>query len=103
MGLIQDLVAKYKERKERISGYAEDDKIRTTFEQRKLSNNERELNDYLEKERQKRIDGMVNRFKERDKQEYWHKDIISQKNIFGGQKCIFANQKSILKTDRRAM
>ena len=103
MGLIQNLIAKYKERKERAEAYEDDDRARTNFEQRKLSNNERELNTYLENQRQNRINSMLNQFKEREKHEYWHKDIIRQKNIFGNQRCIFANQKSIMKTDRRAM
>lgn len=97
MGLIQNLISKFKEKNAYSGEYAEEMRMRENYEKKRLSHNERELMDYMEKQRQSRIAHALERIKQRERHEFWHKDVISQKNIFGNQRCIFANQKSILK------
>jgi len=97
MGLIQNLIKKYKERKNGASDLEENYRIQKQVEQKQLSSNEREYNRYLEEYRQRRINSQLQRFRKRQQDEWWHgKQILDQKNIFKNNRNIFKNHQSIL-------
>ena len=60
------------------------DRAVTKVEERKLSPQERELMRKLEKKRQRNISKKLNEIYKDEEFEYWHKDVISQPNIFKG-------------------
>ena len=55
MGFIKDIIARARERKDKLSNYQDDDKVVSTVENRKKSHWERELLHDLEEEKQKNI------------------------------------------------
>lgn len=79
---IKDIVNRFSYRKEIFKDMQDHDSAATKLEQRKLSSEERTLNKILEKKRQDRIKAELNRIYKRQDNEYWHKDTISQPNIF---------------------
>jgi hypothetical protein len=96
MGLIQSLLERLKSKKARYADAEEELRIQKKLQERQLSSNERELNSYLEEERQKQIKGAVERFRQKKRDEFWHGNkIIDRKNIFTNQKSIMRNNKSL--------
>ena len=95
MGLIQNFIKGMKEKKEKLNDISTDEKIHEKLEQRKLSANERELNGHLEERRQEAIKRALIKIRKQKSNEFWHKDVISQKDLFTNKKNIFKNQKKL--------
>ena len=96
MGLIQDLIAKYRGRGEKERGYEEDYRIQKKLSEKQLSSNERELNRFTEEERQKRINIALEHYRKRKLREWWvGHQVIHQQNLFANKRNIFANQKKL--------
>lgn len=101
MGIIQNLLEKLKSRKAKYAEAEEDLRIHKKLEQRQLSSNERELNSYLEEERQRKIKSMVEQFRKKKRDEFWHgNNIIDKKNIFANQSSIMKNNKNLYRGKR---
>lgn len=102
MGLIQNLIQKAREKKEMRQNMENQVSISEKIEQKRLSANERELNKYIEEDRQKKIKEVLNNYrKDRDNDiKFGHnpiyiKNIVKDdKNLFKHKK-IFSNQKNI--------
>lgn len=98
MGLIQNLIAKAQEKKARFNEIEQEERIHQKLDTRKLSANERELNSYLEEERQKRIKKAVENFRKRKTNEFWHGGkVYAQKNLFKEKQNLFKGQDGLLK------
>jgi len=89
---VSDLISGMRRRGELFKEMQAQDDAATKVETRKLSADERALNKVLEQERQKRIREELARRTKREEREYWHKDVISQPNLFGNK-----NGNSLLK------
>lgn len=63
-----------------------EDKAMRKLEQRKKTGNERALERYMEERRQKMIDNQLKKITKEKENEFWHKDIITQKPIFQEKK-----------------
>jgi mevalonate pyrophosphate decarboxylase len=96
MGLLQDWIRKRKEKKERETEMEQELTARHNIEQKKLSSDERELNSYVEEDRKKGIKTMLDKYRKRKMNDFWHRDVISQKNLFHKEKSIL-KQKDIIK------
>ena len=102
---IRNFIERYKERKQNIKNFEDNEKMVHSFEQRKLSHNERVLNTLLEKNRQENIKKQLEYELKRRRNE----DHQSARNMFGSNrnlwkdnslmktKNLFINNKSILK------
>jgi len=97
MGLIQNLIAKAQEKKAKFNEIEQEESIHKKLDTRKLSANERELNGYLEEERQKKIKRSVENFRKRKTNDFWHGGkVYAQKNLFQEKKNLFRGQNDLL-------
>lgn len=68
---IKELLQKFKERKERLSEYENELRLRRIAEQRMKSGQERELEGIMEEKRQEKIKEMVTNMKRQKEKEFW--------------------------------
>lgn len=87
---IKEIIAKWRGKKERFSEIQTEDRLQNKLQERKLSANEREYNRYVEEDRQKKIKAALDNIHRKQRNEYNHKDTISQKPLFTGNKKLFA-------------
>lgn len=91
MGL-RDIFDSLKKKNEAYKELEIEDKARNKLETRKLSANERALNKILEDRRQEAIKKELSKYEKKESKDYWHKDVIAQKNLFVGNKKLFAQK-----------
>lgn len=65
------MLQKYGERRKKLKEYEDELRIRKTAEERMKTSDERDLEDYMEKERQKRIKTQVQIFKQKARKDFW--------------------------------
>ena len=97
MGLKEALI-KYGEKRKRLKEIEDELRLRKTAEERMKTSQERDLEEYLEKERQKRIKEKVSMFKNKEMKEFWgspykqklpvQQNGISLKSNMLGGKCL---------------
>jgi len=64
--------------------------IERKLQERRLSADERELNKFLEEDRQRQVKEMLNQFRKRKQEEVWHGDTaLDAPNIIANQKNLF--------------
>ena len=98
MGLLQDFIQKWKERKAKAREIEDDVRIREKIVAKRKSANERELEGYLEEERQRQIKEQLEAFRERKKQEMWHSPTaIDTPNMFKQKSPNLLHQPSLLR------
>jgi len=98
MGVLQDFINRWKERKAKSKNIEEDIRIHEKIIEKGKSANERELEGYLEESRQKQIKAQVDQFREQKKQEHWHSPTsIDTPNMFKKKDNSILNQPSLLK------
>ena len=90
---IGELFSSSRRKEELLKQVQEQDSVMTKVEQRKLSGNERLLNQLQEKDRQELIKKELESRNKREANDYWHKDVIKQKNLFNQ-----SNGNSLLKS-----
>ena len=93
---IKDILNKLKRKNVVYDEMKAQDKAASKIEERKLSAEERALHKILEKKRQAQIHVELQKHYKKDDDDYWHKDVISQPNIFKGESTLL-NSPSILK------
>ena len=79
MGLLKDFIEKYKAKKEEFEIAERQQKIGRVLEQRQKSANERELESYMEEERQRKIDIAVKRIREQKNHKMWKENYFKPK------------------------
>lgn len=83
MGMLQDFIARWKERKSKSKEIEDDIRIHEKIVEKKKSANERELEGYLEEERQKQIKSQVEHFRLKKRNELFHsKTALDTPNVF---------------------
>lgn len=98
---FKDIIDRFRDRKKIFKEMQDQDSAMTKLQERKLSSEERALNKILEKKRQENIKRQLNAIYKRQDNEYWHKDVITQPNIFKEktsilkQKNLFSNRGAI--------
>ena len=105
MGL-RDWYNKFVRKRDEFSAVEEQDRIQSRIQEKKLSADERELNKFLEKERQRQVKEMLESYRKQEQEEIWHGKtaldtpnvITNQKNLFGGQKNMFGWKSNNLKS-----
>lgn len=106
--MIKELLEKYRRKKELQEEMENEDRISNKLIERKKNSNERELERYMEEERQKRINNQLKMFRKKRNDEYWrgskildnNKKHIKAENIFK-DKPLFKNKITILKDNGR--
>lgn len=102
---LRNFIERYKERKQNIKNFESNEKMVDSFNQRKLSHNERVLNKLMEQNRQveikKQLDYELIRRRNQDKQSARNL-LTSDRNLWSDNslmktKNIFIGQRSILK------
>ena len=110
MGLIQNLLKKWKERKEAKKDMEMQQRWQEGFEMKKLSANERELMEFQEEERQKRIKSALEKFRKirqdsiwrgRDGNPIYAENIIKddKNQLLGGKSLFFKKDNLFNKSD----
>lgn len=95
---IKEVLQRYGEKRKRLKEYEDDLRLRKTAEDRMKTGQERDLESYMEKQRQERIKQQVKMFKEKEMKEFWsspykqnikpQKNGISLKTNLLGGKCL---------------
>lgn len=96
MGL-REMFAKANEKKKRFKQMQEEVRLQKMVEDRMKSSNEREYERYLEEQRQEKIKIELDKFRKQQQDDLWHKDVISQKNIFKGRPTMLDNNDKLFK------
>ena len=85
MSIVDNIVAKLKARKEKISEAEENYKIERKLTERRKNANEREWERYMEEERQKKIEDDLKVFRKKKSDEIWNTNCFTNnKNLFNG-------------------
>ena len=93
---MQDMLDRAMNRKRRFSEMKDEDDMHTKLQQRKLSANERELNRFMDEERQERIKQALAAYRKKKQDEFWHEDRISQPFIFKSSDRPLATQGTVI-------
>jgi len=105
MGLLQNLVKKWKEKKEEKSDYERQQRMMEGFEMRKLSSNERELMKFQKEEREKDVKSALEKFREKERERVWRGKegnpinapniTVTDKDLFKGNKNLFLRKSEL--------
>jgi len=111
MGVIQDWIARVRAKKVQKEDYEEGKRIAERYEEKKLNSNERELAQYQEEVRQKKVKALLDKFRKEKQHKIWHdretnpiyaenimrddKNLFKEKNIFTGRDDLFLKNKNI--------
>ncbi len=95
---IASLSHKMRQGKEKYDDMEEDYTLHKKLEGRQKSANERELEGYMERDRQERIKRMLDQYRKRQTREWWNgNNLLKQKNLFKNNKNIFKGKGVILR------
>lgn len=83
---ISDIIDKFKNRNQVFEELEAQDKAITKIEERKKSANERALDRILKQEREEAIRKKLESYNKREQHDFWHKNVIQQKNLFKEKK-----------------
>lgn len=114
---IKKIGERKKERSEKFKELDENDRLSTLIETRKKPSNERELEQFIERDRQEKIKQLLEHYrnKERDEINFAHNpinvpnitnksdfNILKEKRLFK-QGNMFSNQKNIIKSNNKLL
>jgi len=112
MGIIQNLLAKVRKKKEQQEDYVRQQRIEEDYARKKLNSNERELQRFKEEARQQRVKAELQRHRKNRNDEIWRgkkgnplyarnitkaPDVINGHELFKNNKNIFSHQKNVIK------
>lgn len=107
MGLIQDALRRWREKKEFAKNYETEQRTIEGYETRKMDSDERELLRFMEEARKKKIKFQLGKFRRRMQDKIWRgKDgnpayapnvVKGQKELYKGQKNIFTQKSTLFK------
>lgn len=113
MGIIQDILKKFKEKKEERKSYERGRRIEEGYEEKKLSANERELLKFKNIEREKKIKKVLDNYRKKEKDEIWrgkksnpiyapniikdNKNLFKGKSLFMGKGNLFKNKNMFMR------
>lgn len=82
--MLKQILEKFRARKEAMNNVDEDYRVHKTLEQRRKSSNERELERYMEEQRQKQIALTLHKIRKKQNEVAWkgEKNILQEPNIF---------------------
>lgn len=91
---IKDFLDRLKNKRAKYKEYHEDMKIQEQYLERKKSANERELERYIDEDREKQIKIQLDKYRKSRKNEIEHKhQILNTKNMFEKEKARILNNK----------
>ena len=93
---FKEILANIRNKNEVYEQLKTEDSAREKLESRKLSANERALNKIVKEKREKYIAKELKKHYAKEDKEYWHKDVITQPNIFKGGTSIM-HQRNLFK------
>ena len=98
MGLIQDKLKEWKEKKNSLRDYEDFENFKEKFQAKKLSSDERELNRIIEERRQAIIKARLKSIRKRENEAFWsgrYKNPAYTKNVVANHKNLFSNNTNI--------
>jgi len=94
---IKGLIQRWKDRIEEFEDVKRQDRINELVVQRKKNSNERELERFLEEERQKNIKEQLEAFREKRREENRRQTILGGKNMFTGKATVLEDNDRLFK------
>jgi hypothetical protein len=94
---ISSFLAKWKANKEQFKEMQRLDKLQTVVEQRKKNANERELEGYMEEERQKQIKVQLDHYRQKKKDEMRQTTMLGHKSIFNHKATMLKDNNKLFK------
>lgn len=80
MGILKDFVQRYKQNKERYKDAEVELNIHKKLQERQKNANERELERYLEEQRQKHIENELHKFRKKKQNDMWKSNMLKSNN-----------------------
>ena len=95
--MLKELLNKFRERKAAMSNIDQDYRINKTLEQRRKTADERELERYMEEERQKQISLQLQQIRKKKNEMAWRgeNNILNEPNILKGHHSILTDNKNM--------
>ena len=93
--VLKELVQRIKEKRAVFKEMKDNDRMQETLQQRKKNSNERELERFMEEERQKDIIEQLKMFRSKRNEENRKQTILGNKNIFKGHTNILTDNKKL--------
>lgn len=90
---LKDFLQRRMQKAKMLKDAQEQLRVSKTVEQRTKTPNERDLEDFLEKERQKKIKVELQGFRDKERREMFSGGLNAEKNVFKGHKNILAGKK----------
>lgn len=97
--MLKEILAKLRERKDSFKDAQHSDRVAELIAQRKKNSNERELEGYLEEERQKKIKLQLDYFRAKQREENRRQTVLGGKNVFSGHKSVLTENKNVFNMD----
>lgn len=95
MGLLQRAMAKFRERNRRVGDIEDEYRAQNRAREKMMSSDERELERFIEEQRQKDIKAELAYFRKKKEEQERRCFMLDKKNIFNGQKNLFNRQRNI--------
>ncbi len=93
---LKDLIERFRSKRSLIKEMKDQDSSQELITQLKKSSNERELERFIEEERQKKIKIDLDRFRERERSEQRNMNIIKGRNIFKNDNIITRSNNKLM-------
>ena len=95
MGLLQNAMAKFRERNRRVGDIEDEFRAQQKAREKMLTSDERELERFIEEQRQRDIKAELEYFRKKKEAEERRTFMLDKKNIFNKQKNLFNKQRNI--------
>lgn len=95
MGLISNVLEKVREKNRRAGDIEDELRAQKRASEKMMSSDERELERFVEEQRQKDIKKTLDYFRKKKEAENRRNFTLDKKNIFHGQKALFNHERSI--------
>lgn len=87
MGIIQNIIAKYREKKEREKEMVSEIRLQNKISERQKDANERELERYHEEARKARVQAELNAWRQAKSNQIWKHNMFSNNEFLFRDKC----------------
>lgn len=98
---VTEFLSKALKKDERFKEVQKEMRIQRIIQERQKGANERELERFVEEERQKKIDKHLDEFRKQKQEEHWKgNNLTNQKNIFKGHQSIMENNDKLFEVKK---
>lgn len=94
--MLKELLSRMGSGNAKMKEYEEDMKVQRLAGQKLKSSNERELERFMEEDRQRMINNTLAEYRKRKMHESWNGNVFDNKNVFLNHKSVLSQDKNVL-------